>query len=302
MICPADQVIETTTSQTTVTYPAPTTTDGTPPVTTTCAPASGATLPVGIADVTCTATDAVGRQGACVFHIAIKVKPVLLGANILAFGDSITAGEITAPSFLLVVRPELSYPTDLQRLLVPRYVSQMPTVTNCGNPGEHAQEGSKRLRDVLAGDSCDSAGTTGLRTLAGAPYDAVLLLEGTNDLNDDSSNQIAHALEGLRESIRYCKSAGVKQVLLATLPPEFNRTGELVPAMNDEIRALAESEKVVLVDVYTALGGESSTLIGVDGIHPTAAGYQVMADAFFAAIRANFEVPPTGAAFRRRIR
>ena len=69
--------------------------------------------------------------------------------------------------------------------------------------------------------------------------------------------------------------------------------------MNDEIWSLAASEHAVLIDSYTVLGGQSSTLIGLDGIHPTAVGQQLMADAFFAAVQANFEVPPTTGALAR---
>jgi lysophospholipase L1-like esterase len=57
------------------------------------------------------------------------------------------------------------------------------------------------------------------------------------------------------------------------------------------------------VDVHAAFGGTaSSDLIGADGLHPTEAGYQRMADAFFAVIKATLEVPapaPAGLAKKR---
>jgi lysophospholipase L1-like esterase len=72
--------------------------------------------------------------------------------------------------------------------------------------------------------------------------------------------------------------------------------------MNDAIRALAASENVILVDSYTALGGATSTFIGVGGIHPTADGYRVIAQTFLSTIEASFEVPPTPtSAVRRRV-
>ena len=77
--------------------------------------------------------------------------------------------------------------------------------------------------------------------------------------------------------------------MLATLTPE-NQMGirglawSLVPMINDQIRALAASEGVPLVDVYQAFGGDVTTLIGFDGLHPTAAGYAKIADIFFNSI------------------
>src|SRR5262249_21947406 len=89
--------------------------------------------------------------------------------------------------------------------------------------------------------------------------------------------------------IRHAKSAGVQQVFLSTLTPAFAFAGNMVPAMNDQIRALAASEGVVLVDSYSAFGGQSTTLIGVDGLHPTTQGYQVLAQTFFAQVQARCE-------------
>ena len=103
----------------------------------------------------------------------------------------------------------------------------------------------------------------------------------------------------LQSDIRNAKSAGVQQVFLSTLTPAFAFGGNMVPDMNDQIRALAASEGVVLVDAYAAFGGQSTTLIGVDGLHPTTQGYQVLAQTFFAQIQANFETPPTSANVRR---
>jgi lysophospholipase L1-like esterase len=54
---------------------------------------------------------------------------------------------------------------------------------------------------------------------------------------------------------------------------------------------MSASEGAYLVDLYNAFGGVASTdLIGVDGLHPTAAGYQRMADTFYAEIRNRLEL------------
>jgi lysophospholipase L1-like esterase len=49
------------------------------------------------------------------------------------------------------------------------------------------------------------------------------------------------------------------------------------------------AEGGVLVDVNAAFGGVAGDLIGPDGLHPTDAGHQRIAETFFAAIRGQFE-------------
>ncbi len=297
--CPANQMIQAAGPSVVVTYPAPVATDGAAPLTTACKPASGASFPVGVNDVVCTTTDAAGRQATCTFQVVVQPAPILEGTSFLAFGDSITAGEVTNPSFLLDLRPDLSYPTDLQKLLSARYQTQTVNVTNCGVEQETAQAGVDRLRSVLAGGACGPALPAGRRPFGAGLFDAVLLLEGINDLNSGDPNSISVVREALRADIRNAKSAGAQQVFLSTLTPAFAFAGDMVPAMNDEIRALAASEGAVLVDAYAAFGGESTTLIGVDGLHPTTAGYQVLAQTFFTKIQANFEVTTMPAGMRR---
>lgn len=296
-------VESTTGGPTVVDYPAPVTAGGSPPITTHCTIASGSPFPIGSTDVICTGTDSASRQASCVFQVQVTFTPKLKGTRFLAFGDSITGGEIGAPS-LFFTNTLLVYPSLLMQLMPPRYTSQTLTMRNCGRYGEHAKdEGVSRLKSVLNGGDCGPLiALDGARKLATGNFDVLLLLEGTNDMNDDNIS-ISDVREALKTDIRNAKSAGVLQVFLSTLPPEFVLGAARIPAMNDAIRTLAMSEGVVLVDSYAVLGGESSTLIGMDGIHPTAEGQQMMAQAFFAAIQANFEVPPgTTATAMTRVR
>lgn len=86
-------------------------------------------------------------------------------------------------------------------------------------------------------------------------------------------------------------------MLLATLLPQ--RSGacrayavEAIALANDEIRRLAENERVPLVDLYSAFGGEPDPYVSVpDGLHPNALGYEKMAQAFFDSIRKTLEAP-----------
>ncbi len=282
-------VESTTGGPTAVTYPAPTTTGGTDPITTHCSIPSGSTFPLGSSDVVCTGTDAASRTASCVFQVAVTFTPKLKGTRFLAFGDSITGGEIGVPGTFFTDETAV-YPSVLIKIMPTRYTSQALSMTKCGRYGETAVEGQDRLRDVLSGGSCGPLIPNGVRILAAGGFDALLLLEGTNDMNQGGS--INTVREALRTDIRRAKSAGVLQVFVSTLPPLMNSNGGQVPDMNDAIRGLAASEGAVLVDSYLALGGGSSKLIGLDGIHPTAAGQQIMAQTFFTAIQNNFEVPP----------
>ncbi len=56
------------------------------------------------------------------------------------------------------------------------------------------------------------------------------------------------------------------------------------------MRRVAEQEGVTLVDLYTLMLPDVQRYIGVDGLHPNEAGYAQIADLFFQAIQATFEV------------
>ena len=84
--------------------------------------------------------------------------------------------------------------------------------------------------------------------------------------------------------------------MLANFPPQNpngSRGGgaEAVPTLNAEIASLAADEGVVLVDLYGGLGGTPTGSIGVDGLHPTDAGYTKIANIWFEAIRREYERP-----------
>jgi hypothetical protein len=64
---------------------------------------------------------------------------------------------------------------------------------------------------------------------------------------------------------------------------------DVVPA-NAQIRTMAASEGAILVDLYPIFDGQTSTLLGLDGLHPNEAGYAKMAETFYNAIRDNLEV------------
>jgi lysophospholipase L1-like esterase len=271
-----------------VVYSTATTAGGASPVTTACVPTSGSTFSVGSSSVTCTATDSRQRTDSCAFAITVTAPPRILATKFLAFGDSITAGEVVSEGFggirTLRVDPDKAYPADLQRNLASRYTTQAQSIVveNQGRSLEKATEGASRLRGLLARNA----------------YDVVLLMEGANDLADRDWRLGLDALAAMRSMVQSAKGSGTK-VFLATLPPQT--TGNcpnrglaytLVLPYNDGLRDIASAENVQLVDTYQAFGGDT-TLIDCDGLHPTPAGYQRIADEFSRNFRDTLEQPPS---------
>lgn len=260
---------------------------GVAPVTTTCSAASGTSFAVGATSVTCSAVDARGTTASCAFQVTVR-QPRLAHTRFLAFGDSLTAGTLAVtPTQLIEVSPS-AYPRQLRNMLQGRYRQQIVTIVNEGEPGEQASDaGVRRFRGVL---------------LQHRP-DVVLLMEGTNDLLGHSVGA-DRALDALQLMVREAAGQNVR-VALATIPPQRpggvrNRdaVAALIPGFNDRIRALAAAAGVVLVDVFAAMAGDLS-LLGGDDLHPTARGYEVIAETFFEAIRMHFEdTAPAASALR----
>ena len=115
-----------------VTYPAPTTTGGSAPVSVQCSPASGSTFNLGTTQVSCTARDATAREATCSFSAALSATT--LGAKkFVAFGDSVTEGQNGRLAFgFRVVDVPNAYPTKLQALFDFEFPEQGVSVVNEG--------------------------------------------------------------------------------------------------------------------------------------------------------------------------
>lgn len=281
--CPANFTVESPDNgPVVVSYSQPGASGGAPPVTVSCTPASGAALAVGTHQITCTVTDARGTATSCTFEVRVLGPPQLdlqPPARFLAFGDSITEGKNSPPSptNVLVDTPG-SYPWHLQRMLESRYPLQTIEVLNNGMGGETAQAGELRLP----------------RSLVIYGPKVLLLMEGTNDIFGGNELGAQRALTALEGMIRQTKASGIR-VFLATIPPQRAggaRTAAalFIPGFNERIRALAQRESVPLVDVYDAFK-DRMHLIGVDDLHPTLEGYEVMAQTFLDAIQKELEGP-----------
>lgn len=218
--------------------------------------------------------------------------PTLSRTRFLAFGDSLTAGEVTVPITVLPtspsagglvpvtrlqVVPAASYPTQLNSLLVSRYTTQASSiaVVNAGVPGETALQGAARF----------------VGTFSEAQPSVVLLFEGVNGLFGFGTDP---SIDALQYMIIESRARGARVFLATMLPTKpGGRNTQSVPLlelMNTKLRALATAEGAVLVNLYDPMLPDAATLIGTDGLHPTEAGYRKMADLFMAAIQADLEV------------
>ncbi|MBA2302045.1 MAG: hypothetical protein H0W08_05375 [Acidobacteria bacterium] len=273
-----------------VTFGSPTTAGGQAPVTLSCTPPSGSVFNPGTTTISCSATDSRGVTATCSTSVFVRLPPRLVGSGrFLAFGDSITAGTPGTPATMMsVVVSPFAYPLQLELLLRTRYRLQAPTVLAEGIPGEQVQDGGiRRFRPLIQQ----------MRP------DVVILMEGTNDVLNFSVG-VDRAAADLRTMVQQAKQENVR-VLLSTIIPQ--RAGGLrqrdpyvfsITVLNDRIRAIATSENVPLVDMY-AVFAQDLSLIGIDDVHPTARGFQVMADTFFEAIKMHFEVPQPAAGLIR---
>ncbi len=260
-----------------LTYSTPTATGGAAPVTVTCTPATGTMFPSGASTVTCTAVDGAGRSATCGFSVSVNAIPRLSRTRFLTFGDSLTEGKISLTLTSLVDSPAHSYPAKLLRLLTDRYTGQTLTVINEGLGGERADESFSRLA----------------RAISQHRPEAVLLMHGVNDLNGTHDGRVQLAADAMEELVKEVRNRG-GVAFAATLPPlgPGGKAGcpECVQPYNNLVRRMAAAKGATLVDVHAAWGGRAG-LMGADGIHPTEAGYEVIATAFFEAIRRTLESP-----------
>ena len=271
-----------------VSFDTPSATGGEGSVSVTCSPSSGETFPIGVTAVKCTATDSLNRTASCEFPITVSKLAQLSKTRFLAFGDSITAGEVTFPLgssrigaiTRQVVVPSAAYPTILAKTLQGRYSSQADaiTVANYGVSGEKAINARNRFFEAL----------NIVRP------DVVLLFHGHNDIPGGLDGAASGAASEMRIMASEARLRGMR-VFIATLSPPRPGGNKVIDQIfiddfNNRMRALAASEGAVLVDVYAGLLTDVTRYIGVDGLHPTEAGYSKIADIFFQAIQSNFEV------------
>lgn len=212
--------------------------------------------------------------------------PRISRTRFLAFGDSLTAGEVTIPvgmapsgAHALILAPAASYPSVLQGRLQSTYTAQASSIAviNSGQPNETILEGLQRFPD----------------TLEASRAEVVLLQEGVNGLpvaGPDISTGVMRIMVQAAKNGRARVFVGSMLPQVAGRPRAIIAVNELL-AYNAVLQVMCTQEGVTFVDLYNALLPDAATLIGSDGLHPTEAGYRKIADLFFAAIKSELQEP-----------
>lgn len=283
MACPDPVTVQAPTSAgRIVSYPSPNTQNGEGAVNVTCAPESGTTFPIGTTPVECVATDSLQRKATCSFSVAVSAPPRLRLTRIMAFGDSITEGQVIVPnteSAELISVFETAYPTVLAGLLGARYTDQRIEVFNRGRAAERAELALSRFIGSFGIDRPDT----------------VVLLEGYNDIifAATSGLGIDAAEHGVSALAADARNRGAR-VFICTLSPSKAGRRQIpmssIQAANDRLRVVARGEGAYLIDVFSALLPDLDANISSDGLHLTPAGYRRVAETVFAAIRADLEI------------
>lgn len=217
------------------------------------------------------------------------------GTRFVAYGDSITFGvessfdeEDGVPP--IMAAPGDDYPAQLDGQLEAQFTTQDFVVDNFGVPGETAATAVSSGRFAQA--------------LASRRPQAVLILEGINDLNGGRS--VGATVGSLAEMVSIARVYEAT-VLIATMyqtcysvDPNTGRVREnsntQIGDFNAAVRAMTASQQdVYLVDLAAAFGNNCGpsggvNLIGNDGLHPTVSGFTRMANTFGTMLRSVFAV------------
>lgn len=268
LACPTAVVNEATTPQgAEVHWDAPVPSGGREPSTIQCQPGSGSVFDVGESTVQCSATDAEMRQASCTFAVTIRVSRLLGRTRLVAFGDSITEGQVLSIGFAMAVEPLESYPHKLEQILRSRYPAQDVKVINSGYGGEAPPEGVVRLPGVLNAERPD----------------VLLIQEGVNGL---TTARVQAYGNHLRTMVSLGRQRNIDVIIATVLPvtPPHTDTRptkrEAVIQLNQRIHAIAAEFGIgPALDLYAAFVADPS-LLDRDGLHPTRAGYTRIAELF----------------------
>jgi acyl-CoA thioesterase-1 len=293
MACPTAIVRDATTAAgTDVHFDAPVPTGGREPVNVQCDPGSSSIFPIGDTPVRCTATDADMKQAACEFKVTVRVPYTITRTKYLAFGDSITEGQVSPSALFTLIEPLESYPYKLEQMLRSRYHAQEVMIFNRGIGGETTARGLARLPGVLDAEKPD----------------VLLLQEGTNGLLPSTVAGRAADLRSMVAAARERKIDVVLANLLPVGPPHTDSRptkSAAIIELNQRLESIAAGFGIgPPLDLYSIFRA-SPDLIGMDGLHPTRDGYTRIAEAFRDEIVRRYDAPsPTslGSTTLRRAR
>lgn len=121
------------------------------------------------------------------------------------------------------------------------------------------------------------------RTSQDVEPDIVLILLGTNDARNPNWDAPAYEVQLTAFVEEYQQLGSSPDVHLMTPPPVLENTGDIDPTViSEQVRPIVEdvagTTGAELIDIF-ALLEDRPDLMGEDGIHPTAAGYELIAEA-----------------------
>jgi len=212
------------------------------------------------------------------------IPPSLLGKSTAAFfGDSITNGQgvSSVDTFRELISTMLGVTGTNNGI---NSTPMQDTFTTSGSP--FANNGVDRYAATLTG---------------GSKKDLCFIMYGSNDLGRDreigtyTGFNIVKFVDDYREVVAGLISAGYapSEIVLCSLPfiSDYNNGSwdgadvALHERYNAWIKQIAYENGTLFMDAYTATkdnGGAS--LLQVDGVHPNAAGHQVIADSLYGAV------------------
>jgi hypothetical protein len=218
--------------------------------------------------------------------------------RILPLGDSITQAEINRASYRYPLWKKL-VDSGIQFDFVGSLKKQQDRYSK-GTPPQPDYKGLEFDRDheghfgwnineIIDGRGFDNGSGSGKLEGWVEDYDAdiALIHLGTNDAFNRHSNE--SSVEELEKVIRILREDNPRiTILLAKVIPTARKPGdaEAVESLNEAIPEVVENmstdkSPVILVDHFTGFDAEEHTY---DGVHPNAAGEEIMAQRWFEAI------------------
>ena len=267
-------------------WDAPISTGGEAPVDVQCEPASGNVFDIGESTVRCTARDADSVEATCTFPVRVAVSRTLARTRFVAFGDSITQGQVPAAETFTIIEPLESYPYKLEQMLIREYPAQALRILNSGFGGEVPSAGAVRLPGVLDTERPE----------------VLLLQEGTNGL---TSARVSAYAASLRTMVSMARNRDIDVVIAYLLPvgPPHTDSRPTKPAavvqLNERIDSIAAEFGIgPPLDLYSAFEANPA-LMSFDGLHPTREGYTRIAELFADEIVRRYDAKSTSTILRR---
>ncbi len=182
-------------------------------------------------------------------------------AGALAFGDSLTKG--FGDFGIGCTGPEQGgFPPRLElRLIQEGWQVKMMSAGLCG---ERTDEGVSRLPSVLNASE----------------HDAVILMEGTNDIVQGVS--IETSLFNLRFMADTARARGVQPIYSSVIPIRRAGFSETALIFRDQLRGLANQQGAVFADAFETMANVPNLFTEqyLDDFHPIPSGYGFLAEAF----------------------